>query len=183
MSERPENYAEFANLVIVASGMRQNVVIVRENEAGPELSRAGRIDVWWRGKQKNLGLMLALAHLLRQCAERGTIRVVLKTVVRDAAERGEALKRLQQFVSEVRMDADAEVVVAETGSVFSIIRTESAGAGLVLLGIRPVEEGEPVERYKTYYKGLLKNTEDMPPTALVQASEEIDFYSIFRNTG
>jgi solute carrier family 12 (sodium/potassium/chloride transporter), member 2 len=183
VSERPENYAEFASLVIAASGMRQNVVIVREHDAGAELSRAARIDVWWRGKQKNLGLMLALAHLLRQRADRGTVRIVLKTVVRNAAERGEALKRLRQFVSEVRVEADAEVVVAESGSAFDAIRSESAGAGLVLLGIRPVEEGEPVERYKTYYEGLLRNTEDMPPTALVQASEQIDFYAIFRNTG
>jgi len=183
VSQRPENYAEFARLVIVASGMRQNVVIVRENDSTKELSKAMRIDVWWRGKQKNLGLMLALACLLKQRAERGTMRVVLKTVVRDAAERGETLKRLHQFIAEVRVDAAAEVVVAESGSAFDAIRAESAGAGLVFLGIRPVEEGEPVDRYTTYYEGLLRNTEDMPPTALVLASEAIDFYAIFRDTG
>ena len=183
VSQRPENYAEFAKLMMAASDMRQNVVIVREKDTSTELSKASRIDVWWRGKHKNLGLMLALAHLLKQRSDRGAMRVVLKTVVRDVSERGDALKRLRQFIAEVRVEAEAEVVLVESGSVFDTIRSQSAGAGLVFLGIRSVAEDEPVERYTTYYEGLLKQTRDMPPTALVLASEAIDFYAIFRDTG
>ncbi len=182
VTEREENYRPFAELIRSADDMRQNLVVVREKPEEEAHSGVGRIDVWWAGAQKNLGLMLALVHLLRQGGEWRQSQVVLKRVVDTADKLEEEQKRLREFIDHVRFDAEAEVFIGSSTDVFASIREQSRGASLTFIGMRAPGEDESTDAYSEYYADLLRRTKNMPPTAFVLAAEEIEFQTIFRQS-
>lgn len=179
-TEQRENYKPFARLVETVCHQRQNLVIIRESDAPHEPGEHKQIDIWWYGTQQNLGLMLALVHLLRRSQGwRGAI-LVLKSIVNTPEEQEGTLKRLESFIEKVRIQAHAEVLIKTSDDVFSTIRRHSHDADLVFLGMRAPSEDETLDAYSEYYGKLLTETEGLPPVALVLASEQMDFYSIFR---
>jgi len=181
VTEKPENYAEFAAMVMQTHARGQNLVIVREGENQHlERSENARIDVWWYGPQQNLGLMLALAYLLTRDEQWRNSEFVLKSLVNQPGETAKMRSRISTFIRNGRIEAKAEVLVRTSGDVFDSIRTHSRGADLVLLGMRPPAEEETLEAYKAYYEGIEKQTRDLPPTAFVLAAESIDFFGIFQ---
>jgi hypothetical protein len=180
-TEQRENYKPFAKLVDTVCRRRQNLVIIRESDAPHELGEHKRIDVWWYGTQQNLGLMLALVHLLRRGQGWRRAILVLKSIVNTPEEQEGTLQRLESFIEKVRIQARAEVLVKTSDDVFSTIRRHSHGADLVFLGMRAPNPDESPDAYSDYYGNLLTNTEGLPPVALVLASEQMDFYSIFRD--
>jgi len=181
-TERPENYHQFAELILAASRRRQNIIIVRESETPPEEKRTERIDVWWYGTQQNLGLMLALAHLLKRSALWRRATLTLKSVVTEAEKKDEALERLQTFIRNVRVDAEAEVFVESPADIFSFIRRHSENADLVLLGMRTPRDDETPEEYSGYYEQFLSRSTGLPAAAFVLATEDIDFKAIFKES-
>jgi len=178
-TERPENYREFADLLRLAHERQQNVIFVREGEEEAVTSEKESIIVWWYGAQQNLALMLALAHLLKRGEGWRRATLTLKSIVPTEKEREGALARLRTFIEKVRVDAKAEVVVEPSREVFPCIREHSAGADLVLLGMRAPEQEETAEAYADYYGHLVERSSGLPPVAFVLASEEIDFRAIF----
>ena len=183
VTERPENYDQFAMLIKQVHSQKQNLVVMRE--AAEEREAQGermRIDVWWYGTQQNLGLMLALAHLLTRGTSWRRSEFILKSIVSSEKDVRETRERIGQFIRKGRVDARAEVLVQRTPDVFETIRQNSQGADLVLLGLRDPGDDETVESYAQYYRGLLANTHGLPPTALVLASESIDFFGIFQQS-
>ena len=178
-TEKPENYEDFAQLILSASRRRQNLVIVREGRDPPESVKASRIDVWWSGTHQNLGLMLALTQMLKRSPSWRQASLVLKTIVSDEEASAEMKKRLDSFIEKVRIEAHHEVLIKESADVFQTIREYSEGADLVLLGMRPPGEDEDAHEYSLYYRHVLEQTRDLPPTALILAAEAMDFYAIF----
>ena len=122
-----------------------------------------RIDVWWRGL-KNGGLMLLLAHLLRQnWAWRNSEVRLVRSVPNEAAREG-TLADLEALLQKARVSARAEVVVSEA-SFAQVLRQESGDAALVVLGFEPPElDGKETEDWWMRYDILLK---DSPPVLLV----------------
>jgi len=179
MTERPEKYQEFAELVHLINRQQQNLVIVRESAESSEVKAGSRIDIWWYGTQQNLGLMLALVYLLQRSSGWRRASLVLKTIVDDASEIKETRARLNSFIQKIRMDAEADILVRGSESVFDVIKSSSQDADLVCLGMRSPEPEESIEDYTGYYRLLLAQTEGLPVAALVLAAEDIDFYSIF----
>jgi len=183
VTERPENYDQFAMLIKQVHGQKQNLVVMREGAEDRDVhGDRMRIDVWWYGTQQNLGLMLALAHLLTRGTSWRRSEFILKSIVNSEKDVRETRERIGQFIRKGRVDARAEVLVQRTPDVFETIRQNSQGADLVLLGLRDPGEQETVEAYSQYYRGLLANTHGLPPTALVLAAESIDFFGIFQQS-
>jgi len=179
-TEQAERMAEYAELLMLVSRTRRNLVIVRERGEPTEPLRGGRIDIWWGGRSRqNAGLMLAFGHLLQTSPEWSGSRLVLKRVVEDAAHHAEALASLQAFIHEGRLTAESDVLVDRDGDLHSTISASSVGASLVFLGMRPPGEQETIAEYQHYYAQLLAQTDRLPPTALVMATEEIEFQRIF----
>ncbi len=183
VTERPENYDQFAMLVQQVHAQKQNLVVVREGEQEREsVGDRTRIDVWWYGTQQNLGLMLALAHLLTRGTAWRRSEFILKSIVSNEMDVRETRERIGQFIRKTRIEARADVLVQSTPDVFESIRHHSQGADLVLLGLRAPGDQETVESYAQYYRALLSNTQGLPPTAFVLAAESIDFLGIFQQT-
>ena len=176
---RPENYEHFARLVKTVCDRRLNLVIVRERDEPAEPQPASRIDIWWYGTQHNLGLMLALCQLLKRSQAWRDAALTIKNIITDRSKFRETEERLEKFIQRVRVTAEAEVVVETSGDIFSCIRRNSQGADLVFLGMRAPRDDETIPDYCRYYQDLLANTEGLPPTSLILAAEEMDFYAIF----
>lgn len=181
VTEKPESLGEFASLVMQTHARGQNLVVVREGDSEPMAERNNaRIDVWWYGSQDNLGLMLALAYLLTRDVKWKKSEFILKSLVDQPGETAKMRSRLSTFIQKGRIEAKAEVLLRGDGVVFDTIRTHSQGADLVLLGMRPPAENETADAYREYYRGLLAQTEGLPPTAFILAAESIDFLGIFK---
>ncbi|MCK5850197.1 MAG: amino acid permease [Kiritimatiellae bacterium] len=179
MSERPENYLPFSELVLSVSARHQNLVVMREGEEEEPDVDNRRIDLWWYGTQQNLGFMLALAYLLKRSSAWNNATLMLRSIVNNEAEVAETQAQLNGFIEKVRLDATADVFVRKSDDIFEDIKESSRGAGLVFLGIRGPKDDETPEMYSTYYEDLLARTNDLPPAAFVLAAEEMDFYAIF----
>jgi len=178
-TEKPENMADFARLIRVSHALRRNLAIVREADSTPPQRRGRRIDVWWGGERENASLALALAHLLQAGPEWYRSQLMIKTIVAAPEHVQAAQHRLDALIETGRLKAEAEVLVLEPeGDAFQLIRTASAEADLVFLGMRPPDPGDSVEDYSRYYAALLEKTEGLPATALILAAEDIEFRRI-----
>lgn len=205
-TEHKSNYLEFARFVLLVHRSRRNLVVMRERrstaaaEAGAgagagvgveveverrrpvsDESPRERIDVWWRGESRNLAFMLALVVLMRRSPSWREAQLFLKIVVEKESERDGAAQRLATFVQEQRVQAVPEVILREGRDVDAVIRESSRGADLVFLGLRSPGEAETAEEYAKYYGRILESTHDLPPTALLMATEQVDFNRIFRS--
>ncbi|MEW5800541.1 MAG: Na-K-Cl cotransporter [bacterium] len=181
--KRKESFVQFVELVQQVHQSKRNMVIVREGQARGDHRRRKKIYVWWGGARKNAGLMLALGHVLQTSPEWKRSRLVLKTLVKTEEDREKAQKQLEKFLMEGRLNAEPEVILMENREediIATTIRRFTQDADLVFLGMRPPAYQESPEEYASYYEGLMKRTENFPPTAIVLAAEEIKFSDIFR---
>ena len=183
MTEKPENYSEFSELVVSAAANGQNLVVVREGENVEETrgTQNGRIDLWWYGTEQNLGFMLSMAYLLKRSPEWRSAELVLNSIVMESGEVQETREKLTGFIDNVRLEARANVLVRQSENIFEDIRDNSVGARIVFLGMRAPDKRETTEEYSRYYEDLLARTENLPPAAFVLASGKTDFYGIFES--
>jgi solute carrier family 12 (sodium/potassium/chloride transporter), member 2 len=156
----------------------RNLVIVHEGEELGELERGGRLDIWWNGRKENLGLMVALAFLLKRHPIWEDASVVIHRLVDAESDRQAAEAQLRQLLSSIRFEAEI-MVVAQSGDRFETMRQQSRDADLVLMGMDPRDETESREEYGRRYLELARETETMPATALVVASGEVDLHRLF----
>ncbi|MCD6288855.1 MAG: amino acid permease, partial [Candidatus Hydrogenedentes bacterium] len=180
-TEQRERFIDYSMLIRQIHQTRRNMLIVREGNATPRFKRGKRIDVWWRGKRENVGLMLSLAWLLNHNPRWAKGRLVLKSIVRSEEERDEVLESSERFIKNERLQAETEVTITDESDPFDAIRSASAGASLVFIGMRAPEDGESAEEFSRYYENLLDRTKGLPPTVIVMAAEDIEFHRIFQS--
>jgi amino acid transporter len=176
-TENRASFSEFAELIRLVYRTRRNLVMLRENDVANG-EEADEIHVWWGGNRDNIGLMLTLAYQIQKSTVWKQSRLILKTIVGTAEEQEAALDRLENFIEEQRIPAEAQVLIKHLPSFYDIIRQSSAGAGLVFMGLRPPGEEESIEQYSAYYGNLMEATRAMPPLAFVLAAEEIEFRQV-----
>ena len=73
-------------------------------------------------------------------------------------------------------------VICHDGDPFTIIRRNSRKADLLFLGLRGLGADESLADYAAYYAELSRHTDGLPPTALINAAEEVDLHRLFANT-
>lgn len=168
-SEREEHRTEYCEMIAYFHRARRNVIIVRWNETFGFGNRK-RIDVWWGGLNRNGGLMLILAYLLRTSLPWRGADVVVKMAVptEDAAE--VARRNLDRIIGTSRTGARSEILVRSGRDFQDLLRESSADADLVFLGL-----AEPGDRFEEYYTTLQKRTAGLPTTAFVLAAEDLAF--------
>jgi len=174
----PEAMDRFAGLIQQIHRLNRNLVLVREPDAAPPPTSSGRIDIWWRGRQSNIGLTLTLAYLLQRGGYFEDARIVIKRITESTDEQDASEQALREHIQAQRLDVDIETVVRDdSGSVMAQIRTASADADLVCMGLRPPEAEETAEAYAAYYRSLIAATDGLP-LLLVLAAGEIDYRAI-----
>ncbi|MEX2179257.1 MAG: hypothetical protein WD801_11135 [Gemmatimonadaceae bacterium] len=183
---KPSRFVDFAKLIQLTARLHRNLVIMRqraevtEPSARPTRSKERRIDLWWADRSPHTAFMLAVAILLRRSREWYGCALHFKTIVESDAESGEASVRMKAFLNEARIAATPEVLVRGESGIFDVIRSSSAGADLVFLGMRPPRDDESPEDYSTYYERLMRQTDTFPAVAMVMAGEKLDFHRIFQ---
>jgi amino acid transporter len=176
-TEQAESVERFAGLIRLVHRMGRNLVMVREVENPPELRAGSTIDIWWRGQQSNIGLVLSLAYLLKRSKGWSATRIKLKRIIGDEKERQEIEQSLVKYIKEQRLDVDLDLVVREQRDVFEIIHESSRSAALVFIGLREPGPEETSADYGAYYQHLIAATEGLP-VALVLASQKVDYQQI-----
>lgn len=133
------------------------------------LTRHQRIDVWWGGLQHNGDLMLLLAHLLNLNPEWRQASVTLRTIVADEQEREPRATQLTELVTEVRIDAETDVLIRPPDrSVIDMMHEASRDADVVFAGLAIPEPGAELE----YAGRLFKLADGFAATILVRNNEQ-----------
>jgi amino acid transporter len=118
----------------------------------------GQIDIWWRGLQHNGDLMLLLAYLLSLNPGWTSARISLRTIVDSEREREEMQEKIASMISEVRIQAETDVIVRQEGrSHEETMHEASRFADVVFLGLRmpaPGEEEDYAERLGRLVSGF-----------------------------
>lgn len=177
ISQRPERLHGYARLILQVHRLGRNLILMRTPPEGG--AARNRVDVWWGGRRKNAGLMLALGYLLQTSEDWLGSSLRIQTIVNDAAEGEHALTRLQALITSGRIEAEPGVILREGRSPFQVIQEASDDADLTLIGLRSPDPDESVEDYAAYYTALLASTAGHGATAYVLAAEDIDFLRIF----
>ena len=115
--------------------------------------------------------MLALAFLLKKDEVWTAAEIVVWRIVQSEDDILPATKELDGLLADARFPARVQVV-SDDGNPFLTIRRHSRQADLLFLGLRSIGENETFEDYAAYYAALSKQTDGLPPTALVNAGEE-----------
>ncbi len=176
-TENRADFTEFAELIKLVFRTQRNLIMLRESDLEPS-DGAEEIHVWWGGDKNNIGLILTLAYQIQKSPVWKQSKLVLKTIVKTDDERAAAQERLDTFLEEQRIPAQAEVLIKSQPSFYDTIRQASTDAGLVFMGMRPPAETESVEEYGRYYATLMESTKEMPPLAFVLAAEDIEFRQV-----
>ncbi len=134
--------AVLPGLFRVAHNLGMAICVVRAAEQPPNPGPS-RIDIWWRGME-NGGLMLLLAHLMRQNWLWEEARIRLLRVIPNEAGRESTHEDLEALLSTARVQAEPQVIVAQRPFV-DILREQSGEADCVFLGFALPEEGAEEE--------------------------------------
>jgi amino acid transporter len=176
-TENRSSFSEFAELIRLVYRTRRNLVMLRESDL-KSAEDTDEIHVWWGGNKDNIGLMLTLAYQIQKSPIWKQSKLILKTIVDNEDELDAARERLERFIEEQRIPAEADVLIKHLPSFYDIIRQSSTDAGLVFMGMRPPGEEESIDEYSNYYSTLMEATTEIPPLAFVLASEAIEFRQV-----
>ncbi len=168
-TENEESIEAYSRMIASFHGLNRNVVIVHDNKE-KLFGRRRIIDVWWGGLQGNGGLLMILAHLLRnsQHWRRATLRI--KMVVKTQQGALSVRENLRRIISNIRIKAELVVLLSEGRKFKDILAESSNDADLIFLGM-----AEPGEQFANYYYNLHKNLEGLPTTVLVLAAKDSAF--------
>jgi potassium/chloride transporter 4/5/6 len=138
----------------------KSVIVGRIAPIDPEANgRRRSIDVWWGGLQKNGDLLLLLAYLLTRNREWREARIRILSLASNELMKAETERALRALIPLIRIEADLNVIVKPAdASVQQVIRTESAEADLVLLGLSSPDAGEE----EAYARRLHELAEGLP---------------------
>lgn len=175
-SREPGNIEGFAGVIRTIHRLQRNLVLVSEpQETAPAAPGTRRIDIWWRGGEANIGLIVALAYLLTQGTDWADSRLVLKRIADEDFEKTRKERAgLENYAAAWRIPVEVEMVEKQASGVFDTIRASSADADLVFMGLRAPETDETPESYVHYYRGVIEKTGGLP-LALVLSAERIEF--------
>ena len=167
----PGNRDRYCSMLEAFHEARRNVLILRADQERGFGDRQ-RIDVWWGGLQKNGGLMMILAYLLRISARWGGSEIHLKLVVDSEQAAAAAQLNLEARVAGLRIGARPHVIVSDGRPFEEILVESSADADLVFLGI--AEPGGHPD-FPSYYNRLQHMADDLPAAVFTLAAQDLPF--------
>ena len=86
-----------------------------------------------------------------------------------------ARTNLESMIARLRVGAEAQVLVGPREEFPHVLRTASADADLIFIGLADPDQ---VDDYVAYYERLQTMTAGLPSTVFVLASEDLDFAEV-----
>ena len=170
--ELSKDRKQFTSLVHYLYRAKRNVFILRTDEEKGFRERK-RIDIWWGGLQGNGALMLILGYLTQTSLKWKGSEVHLRMVVADESAEKEAFHNLQGIIEKTRTNFITHVITSKNRKFRDLVTEHSKDADLVFLGI-----ARPDDNLEGYWDKLLIETDNLPATVFVLASEEIAFKDV-----
>jgi hypothetical protein len=143
--------------------------LIRCSRPSNPTQNAGPIVLWWAGRHNNGDLMLLLAHLMTVSSAWRRSVIHLKSIVSNEEEAEVRRAQFSKMLPDIRIAVKVKVIVMEEGrSTADLIVQNSAGAAIVMLGMKLADAGEE-EQYAEQVHGLLAR---LPTTLLVRNAGE-----------
>jgi hypothetical protein len=151
-------------------GLKKSSLLVKmEEEHRPAAGK--RIDVWWRGRDRNGELMLILAHIMARSMywEQVDIRI-LRLLDSEEAVNG-VIQDLMDLVQSSRVEAEPTAVMKSDKDepFISALNRISAGSDLVLLGVA-APQAESIPEQAEYLAKIM----ELPLSIMLVRSGEVD---------
>ena len=115
-----------------ASG--KNILIVHFNKPFAERPRK-RIDIWWRGEDRNGDLMLLLSYLIRLNRKWKKAVINIFSVADSEDEKNTLERHIRYSINEARIDAKIHVLIKTQEDVVDILIKKSMNADIVFCGL------------------------------------------------
>lgn len=165
-ARQTEDPVGFAQMLKYLSDLDLNIVLLDYDES-TGFGEYKQIDIWWRGGSNNGNLVLSLIKFIRLSYEWRNVTVRLMIINNDKLKEKKIIRDTKRVLDKMRMEAEIRIINNEQKMpVNQVIKTESAEADLIFLGIADVQEGremEFIERADYLYQ-------DLGTIALVKAS-------------
>ncbi len=182
-SHQVENLLNLGEVTSLASSLKRNLLVVRENEESIVERKITQIDIWWDEKDReNNDLMLILAQMLQRNPSWRKAVIYLKSIAKDELARESRLKYLQNFIETSRIDIKPEVFVSSepVEKQRTLIEHFSSKSNLVLVGLRTIKEDESKEEFHSNFVRLNRSLKDLPLIVFVFNGRSFEFSKIFR---
>ncbi|MGA7875738.1 MAG: hypothetical protein WCA08_08750 [Desulfoferrobacter sp.] len=121
--------------------LRKSVLFLRDEES-KGFGKKKRIDVWWRGQDRNGDLMVLIAHIISQSLPWSGAEIrILRLLSREEGVPG-VTQHIEELLHRVRVNAEPKVFIrsAPDQPFTSVLRQHSAETDLVFLGLRVPDE-------------------------------------------
>jgi len=160
----------FTELVRGLLALDHNLLFLRHH---PDRSFGMRktIDIWWGGRERNVELMLLLAHFLVSSDPWSGAKIRLCVLVDSDAAARKAEARLGAIIATARIEATPHLIIRDERNTGELLGAVSERTDLVLAGLAgPPDEGADgyVERMDTLLSGV-------GSALLVRASSQFDY--------
>ena len=138
-----------------------------------------RIDVWWRGRDRNAQLMLMLAHIIRSNEAWENAQIRLLRLLENEKGRNQAKAYMAEFLKKVRVRATPVVLVNNRAadSFADTLSRCSTDTDLILLGL----PGPQVGQFRTQAFNIRRLMQPLPSTLLVRSAEVEDILQTANN--
>lgn len=160
----------FTELVRGLLALDHNLLFLRHH---PDRSFGMRktIDIWWGGRERNVELMLLLAHFLVSSDPWSGAKIRLCVLVDSDTAARKAETRLGAIIAAARIEATPHLIIRDERNTGELLGAISERTDLVLAGLSgPPDEGADgyVERMDTLLAGV-------GSALLVRASSQFDY--------
>lgn len=169
-SQSDEFRLDFCQMIYRIYQQKRNILIVHKGNDERAFGNRKRIDVWWGGLKGNGGLMMILSHLLTQSLDWRQATVYIKMMVDSEAAVENARENVSALLSEIRIQAEPDIIAAKGRSFDEVLNASSAKADLVFMGL-----AKPDENFSEYYGKMQSRVKDLPTTIMALAAQDVSF--------
>lgn len=163
---KPDRVPAYVEMLHDLTRLDRSLLMLR-HRAPAGFGARKRIQIWWGGLHGNGGLMLLLAYLVTAHDRWRGAEVSLMTVVDDDDERPTAERGLTQILERARLVATPRVITRGSRSMAEIMKEESRGVDLAIIGIRLPDRDRPSD---VFFERMSELLEHLPTTVLVHSS-------------
>ncbi len=176
---KSQNSEHYFGVIQLAYAAKKNVIIVRDKHS--ILAPDSRIDVWWDDESRaNSELCLLLSHMLASNKAYKKTTINLNGIAVNEVAKEQRLNYFKSFLTKGRFSIIPNVYVkTPEASLEEMMLYVSAGANMVLIGMRPPQNGENSGEFKDYYHKMVQSTSCIPNAVFVICAEETNLSMIF----